>query len=45
MGGYELVINDAPEESTDLQVADVNSARQLLHIHGKRKKDRYVLYR
>jgi len=23
-------------------VADVDSARMLLHIHGKRKQDRYV---
>jgi site-specific recombinase XerD len=29
-------------EGTRLQVADVDSARMLLHIHGKSKKDRYV---
>jgi integrase/recombinase XerD len=29
-------------EGTQLQVADVDSARMLLHIHGKSKKDRYV---
>jgi len=30
------------QEGTHLQVADVDSARLLLHIHGKGKKDRYV---
>jgi site-specific recombinase XerD len=30
------------QEGTHLQVADVDSARMLLHIHGKRKQDRYV---
>ena len=30
------------QEGTHLQVADVDSARLLLHIHGKRKQDRYV---
>jgi site-specific recombinase XerD len=30
------------QEGTHLQVADVDSARMLLHIHGKGKKDRYV---
>jgi integrase/recombinase XerD len=29
-------------EGTRLQVPDVDSARMLLHIHGKSKKDRYV---
>jgi len=29
-------------EGAHLQVADVDSARMLLHIHGKAKKDRYV---
>ncbi len=29
-------------EGTQLQVADVDSARMLLHIHGKSKQDRYV---
>jgi len=29
-------------EGTDLQVPDVDSARMLLHIHGKSKQDRYV---
>jgi site-specific recombinase XerD len=29
-------------EGTQLQVPDVDSARMLLHIHGKSKKDRYV---
>ncbi len=29
-------------EGTHLQVADVDSARMLLHIHGKGKQDRYV---
>jgi len=29
-------------EGTHLQVPDVDSARMLLHIHGKSKKDRYV---
>jgi integrase/recombinase XerD len=29
-------------EGTHLQVADVDSARMALHIHGKGKKDRYV---
>jgi integrase/recombinase XerD len=29
-------------EGSRLQVADVHSARMLLHIHGKSKKDRYV---
>jgi len=29
-------------EGSRLQVADVDSARMLLHIHGKSKKDRYV---
>jgi len=29
-------------EGTRLQVPDVDSARLLLHIHGKSKKDRYV---
>jgi len=29
-------------EGTRLQVPDVDSGRRLLHIHGKRKKDRYV---
>jgi integrase/recombinase XerD len=29
-------------EGARLQVADVDSARMLLHIHGKGKKDRYV---
>ncbi|MGI9167492.1 MAG: hypothetical protein ACR2G5_14135 [Pyrinomonadaceae bacterium] len=29
-------------EGTRLQVADVDSARMLLHIHGKSKQDRYV---
>ena len=29
-------------EGTRLQVPDVDSGRLLLHIHGKRKKDRYV---
>jgi integrase/recombinase XerD len=29
-------------EGTRLQVADVDSARMLLHIHGKNKQDRYV---
>ena len=29
-------------EGTHLQVADVDSGRMLLHIHGKSKKDRYV---
>jgi site-specific recombinase XerD len=29
-------------EGTHLQVPDVDSARLLLHIHGKSKKDRYV---
>jgi len=29
-------------EGAHLQVADVDSARMLLHIHGKGKKDRYV---
>jgi len=29
-------------EGTRLQVADVDSARLLLHIHGKGKQDRYV---
>ena len=29
-------------EGTRLQVPDVDSARRLLHIHGKSKKDRYV---
>jgi integrase/recombinase XerD len=29
-------------EGTLLQVPDVDSARMLLHIHGKSKKDRYV---
>ena len=29
-------------EGTQLQVPDVDSARMLLHIHGKGKKDRYV---
>jgi len=30
------------QEGTHLQVADVDSARMLLHIHGKAKQDRYV---
>ena len=30
------------QEGTRLQVADVDSARLLLHIHGKGKQDRYV---
>ncbi|MDD1749134.1 MAG: site-specific integrase [Methanothrix sp.] len=30
------------QEGTHLQVADVDSARMVLHIHGKRKQDRYV---
>ena len=30
------------QEGRHLQVADVDSARMLLHIHGKGKKDRYV---
>jgi integrase/recombinase XerD len=30
------------QEGTHLQVADVDSARMLLHIHGKNKQDRYV---
>jgi len=30
------------QEGTNLQVADIDSSRKLLHIHGKRKKDRYV---
>jgi len=30
------------QKGTHLQVADVDSARLLLHIHGKRKQDRYV---
>lgn len=30
------------QEGTHLQVADVDSARLLLHIHGKNKQDRYV---
>jgi site-specific recombinase XerD len=30
------------QEGTHLQVTDVDSARMLLHIHGKRKQDRYV---
>ena len=29
-------------EGTHLQVADVDSARMVLHIHGKGKQDRYV---
>lgn len=29
-------------EGTRLQVPDVDSARMMLHIHGKSKKDRYV---
>jgi site-specific recombinase XerD len=29
-------------EGTRLQVPDVDSARMLLHIHGKNKQDRYV---
>src|SRR6266545_1592218 len=29
-------------EGTQLQVPDVDSARMLLHIHGKSKQDRYV---
>lgn len=29
-------------EGIQLQVADVDSDRKMLHIHGKRKKDRYV---
>jgi integrase/recombinase XerD len=29
-------------EGTRLQVPDVDSARMLLHVHGKSKKDRYV---
>jgi site-specific recombinase XerD len=29
-------------EGTRLPVPDVDSARMLLHIHGKSKKDRYV---
>ncbi len=29
-------------EGSRLQVADVDSARMLLHIHGKSRKDRYV---
>ena len=29
-------------EGIQLQVADVDSDRMMLHIHGKRKKDRYV---
>ena len=29
-------------EGTRLQVPDVDSARMLLHIHGKHKQDRYV---
>jgi site-specific recombinase XerD len=29
-------------EGTHLQVPDVDSARMLLHIHGKNKQDRYV---
>ena len=30
------------QEGIQLQVADVDSARMQLHIHGKRKQDRYV---
>ncbi|MGH9883487.1 MAG: site-specific integrase [Pyrinomonadaceae bacterium] len=30
------------QEGTHLQVADVDSARMLLHVHGKGKQDRYV---
>lgn len=30
------------QEGTHLQVPDVDSARMLLHIHGKGKQDRYV---
>jgi integrase len=29
-------------EGSRLQVADVDSARMLWHIHGKNKQDRYV---
>ncbi len=29
-------------EGSRLQLADVDSARMLLHLHGKSKKDRYV---
>jgi site-specific recombinase XerD len=29
-------------EGTRLQVPDVDGARQVLHVHGKRRKDRYV---
>jgi site-specific recombinase XerD len=29
-------------EGAHLQVPDVDSARMMLHIHGKGKKDRYV---
>src|SRR5712664_3292464 len=29
-------------EGTRLQVPDIDSARMLLHIHGKNKQDRYV---
>lgn len=29
-------------EGTDLRIADIDSGRMMLHIHGKGKKDRYV---